>query len=348
MLALKVPFIHAEEAKQYLRKHSLYAVGFELGKDSAHMYFPVKKRVKTPFPAEFCRREFKKREVKGDLGDALVRRGVITPDERVKHFVSSFDVVGDIAVLEVMPELVKKERRIAETLLELHKSIKVVAKKAGATKGEYRIRKLKVIGGENRLKTVYRENGCRFKVDLSNVFFSSRLAFERLRFAKQIKPKEKVLVLFAGAGYYAIVAAKMQPKVRKIIGVELNARGVDQMIENIELNDMGATVEAVHGDAGKVLEAKRFRRWADRIVMPLPHHGHEFLDAALGAARKGCVVHFYYIPDAEDADAIRMAREKIGAACGKNKRRFKVVAARVVKSYAPHVDQVVVDFKLMN
>ncbi|MFH1106720.1 MAG: class I SAM-dependent methyltransferase family protein [Candidatus Micrarchaeota archaeon] len=349
VITLKVEFRHAEDAKQYLRQRKLFDQRFEFGKDEAHIYFPVVRRFKPPFPAEFCSRAFNSREVRrGDLGDVLVRRGIITPVEREKHFISSFDIVGDIAVLEVMPELVKKEKAVARVLLELHPSISVVAKKAGATKGEYRIRKLKVIAGERRLTTLYRENGCRFNVDLSSIFFSGRLAFERLRIAKLVRPRERVLVLFAGAGFYAVVIAKAQPKAGKIVGIELNPDGVRQMKANIALNKMEGRIEAVEGDVNKVLAARRYRRWADRIVMPLPHHAHEFLGAALAAARKGCTVHFYYIPDAEDADAVRLAREKIRAACKENGRRFRVVAARVVKSYAPHVDQVVIDFRLLN
>lgn len=348
MLALKVPFLYAEKAKQFLKARRLFSEGFEFTKDSVHMYFPVKKRVKTPFPAKYCKHDFKARAAGGDLGDVLVRRGIITKAEREKHFISSFDVVGDIAVLEIMPELEEKERKIAGVLLELHPNVKVVAKKASATKGRFRIRRLKVIAGEKRLTALYRENGCRFKVDLRNIFFSSRLAFERLRVAKLVKPKENVLVLFSGAGFYAVVAAKLQPKVGKVVGIELNPAAVVQMKENIALNKVENKVESIEGGVNMVLKRPRFKRWADRVVMPLPHHAHEFLDAALSAARKGCTVHFYYIPDAEDSNAIKMAREKIRAACTKNKRRFRVLASRVVKSYAPHVDQVVVDFKLLN
>ncbi|MFH1199536.1 MAG: class I SAM-dependent methyltransferase family protein [Candidatus Micrarchaeota archaeon] len=348
MLALKVAFIHAESAKQFLRRHSLFADGFELDREATGLYFPVSSRFKPPFPAEFCRHEFAPRAARGDLGGVLVKRGIISERERARHFISSFDVVGDIAVLEVMPELVTKEKRIAQILLELHKGVAVVAKKAGATKGEFRIRKLKVIAGEKRLTTVYRENGCRFKVHLNKLFFSSRLAFERLRIAELVKPRERVLVLFAGGGFFAIVIARAQPKVGKVVAVELNPDAVRLMEENIALNKMEGRIEAVKGDVNKVLKKSRYHRWADRIVMPLPHNAYEFLDAALGAARKGATVHFYYIPDAEDADAIKLAREKIASACRKNRRRFKVVAARTVKSYAPHVDQVVIDFRLLN
>ena len=43
--------------------------------------------------------------------------------------VRAYDVVGDIAVIIIPPELSHRERVIGSTLLGLHKNIKVVAKK---------------------------------------------------------------------------------------------------------------------------------------------------------------------------------------------------------------------------
>ena len=46
--------------------------------------------------------------------------------KEIENLITSFDLVGDIAIIEIPGELKKKEKIIAKTLLGLHKNIKVV------------------------------------------------------------------------------------------------------------------------------------------------------------------------------------------------------------------------------
>ena len=64
--------------------------------------------------------------------------------------------------------------------------------------GELRIRELEWIAGEKKTKATYRESGCVFNVDLSKVYFSPRLSFERMRIAKQVNADEVIINMFAG------------------------------------------------------------------------------------------------------------------------------------------------------
>ncbi len=88
---------------------------------------------------------------------------------------TSFDVVGDIAIFNDFPEeLAKKEKMIANKLMEINRHIKVVAKKTGAYSGRLRTPKIKIIAGEKRKTTVYKESGCIFKLDVEKCYFSAR------------------------------------------------------------------------------------------------------------------------------------------------------------------------------
>src|SRR3989344_4956925 len=78
----------------------------------------------------------------------------------------SFDVIGDIAVIEVPRHLKAKEKLIGNTLLGLHKHIKVVCKKLSGHKGKLRIQKYAVIAGEKRKETLYKESNCSFKLNI--------------------------------------------------------------------------------------------------------------------------------------------------------------------------------------
>ncbi len=328
MKALKVEFKIAEKARRFLMDNGLYDRGYEIAKDRKHIYFPLLKDAKFTFPAKIVEKKLKKR---------------ISPR---KFSISSFDSMGDIAIIEIPAEMKGKKQKIGGELLKRNKQFKVVAEKVSAVKGKYRVKKLKVIAGENRLETIYKENGCRFKIDLGKVYFSPRLSYERDRIAKQVKRGEKVLALFAGAGFYPIIIKRLQPDC-KIVAIELNPVAVEYMRRNVRMN-WSENVEIIEGDVNEKLKEKRFERWASRIIMPLPHTAYEFLDSVLFAAGKNCIVHFYYIPQNREKNAVEKATKLVEKACKRNKRKCRILLKRIVKTYAPHVHEAVIDFRLGN
>jgi len=97
---------------------------------------------------------------------------------------SSYDMVGDILIVEVPDEFKKNEKKIAEKLLKEHKQIKTVVKKKGIHSGRFRLQKYVVIAGEKRKETEYKENSVRIRLNIEKTYFSSRLSTERLRIAK--------------------------------------------------------------------------------------------------------------------------------------------------------------------
>ena len=97
------------------------------------------------------------------LKEALI--GKLTEKE-LGELKTAFDVVGDIAILEIDDSLKKKEKIIAETLLSLHKNIKTVLKKADEHSGEYRTQKMKYLAGEKRKETTHKEINTLLKLDV--------------------------------------------------------------------------------------------------------------------------------------------------------------------------------------
>ncbi len=278
--------------------------------------------------------------------------------------------VGEIAVVECQPGEKKLVKKFAQQLLQKHKNIRTVAVKQTITEGKYRVRKIKVIAGEKKTETLYRENGCSFKLDLNKAYFSPRLSFERQRVSELAAPGEKVLVLFAGVGPYAIVIARrillmerMAEKRAKeknekkktdtkfpkteIVGVELNPAAVKYFRENARLNKVDGMVEIVKADAKKFLAEKQNFGKFDRITMPLPKTAGEFLEGAVKCCAKGGTIHFYSIESELAENIYAKAEEKISEACVKQKRKFRIVNERVALPYAPRVVQIVVDFKML-
>jgi tRNA (guanine37-N1)-methyltransferase len=115
--------------------------------------------------------------------------------EHVKH---SFDIVGDIAIIEVPDELIPLRKLIGEAVIEVHKGVRTVLCKRGAVDGEFRVRGFDLVAGEMKTETIYTEHGCRFLLDVTKVYFSPRLATERSRVASQASASEIVLDMFGG------------------------------------------------------------------------------------------------------------------------------------------------------
>ena len=271
-----------------------------------------------------------KEHLKGKLSDEelkLVRRG--------------FDIVGDIAQLEIPLELEKKERIIAKAVMELHKNVKVVVKKAGATSGEERIRHVKIIAGENRTETIHIENGVRLKVDLDKVYFSPRLGTEHLRVIEQIKKGETVFDLFAGVGPYAIPAAK---KAKKVVAIDINKYAIKYLKENAKLNKVEDKISAYVGDCRKVVKSHRWKQKADRVIMNLPMRAWEFLDVAFYAAKPNAVVHCYFF--LSENEMYKGAVKKIKDAEKKYGRKTRILRKRKCGQYAARIWRVAVDFKI--
>jgi len=224
--------------------------------------------------------------------------------------VTSFDLVGDIAVIEIPHELEQKENIIAQTLLVLHKPIKVVVKKAGIHKGIYRRQRMFILAGERRKETEHRENNVRIKLHVEKSYFSSRLSTERKRIAGQVKEGESILVMFSGVAPYPLVLAK-NTQAKEVVGVEINPAAHEYGLENVKLNKLEDKVKLYKGDVRLVVP--RLQKQFDRIIMPLPTRAEGFLDIALGAIKKKGIIHFY---DFERDQDIKLAKHKVKKARG--------------------------------
>jgi tRNA G37 N-methylase Trm5 len=155
--------------------------------------------------------------------------------DELENLKSSFDMIGDIAVIEIDDTLKHKEKIIADTLLQMVKNIKVVCKKVGRHKGEFRIQSMKVIAGEERKETITKENGISLKLDVEKVYFSPRMSTERKRISEMIRPGEDILCMFSGCGPYPLTFLRKQPNLW-IDSIEINPIGAEYQRQNLSIN----------------------------------------------------------------------------------------------------------------
>jgi len=275
----------------------------------------------------------------GSLREEL--EGILSREELAK--LRAFDLVGDIGILRLPPELLPKKREIGEALLRVHRHLRTVLLQVSPVSGEFRTRRLEVVAGEPRTETLHRESGCVFKVDLEKVYFSPRLAHERMRIARQVREGEEVTNLFAGVGCYSIVMAR-HSGARRIYSIDKNPEAFRMMCENIRINRVGDRVLPFLGDAREVV-ASQLRGKADRVLMPLPEAARHFVGTALEALKEeGGMVHFYDVgedPDPFSPSLRFLEREVEGRGWG-----LKVMERRLVRSYGPGIYHLVLDLLL--
>ncbi len=253
---------------------------------------------------------------------------------------SGFDVVGDIAIIEVPEELKKKEKIIASTVLELLKNVKTVLKKSGHRYGKYRRQKLVFLAGENKKVTIHKESNSRLKLNVETCYFSLRMGAERLRITKLVKPNERIMVMFSGIAPYPIVMAR-NTKLKEIIGVELNPEAHRYALENLKLNKVQDKIKLYQGDVEKIVpELGKF----DRILMPAPQNADLFLSTALKASKKNTTIHFYCFSTIEE---LKNFKDKIKTACKKVKRPCRILRAVKAGQHKPRSFRWCIDFKVL-
>ena len=207
---------------------------------------------------------------KKDLRETLSH---ILSAEDLARVYKSFDIVGDIAITRFKPESKKHHLTIANAIMDVHKNVRTVLAQTSSVRGNFRLRKLDYISGENRTVTIHKEFGCLFRVDVRKSYFSPRLIHERMRIARQVGNQEKLVNMFAGVGSYSIIIAK-HSNAAKVFSVDINAVAVRYMRENVLLNKAFDKVFPIEGDARTIVENK-LPNVADRVLMPLPEKAYE-------------------------------------------------------------------------
>lgn len=260
--------------------------------------------------------------------------------EEIDNIVRSFEVIGNIAIINISNEIEDKKMLIAETLIKLHKNIKIVLNKKEQFDTALRVAKYEKLIGDDT-ETIHKENNCLYKLDPTKVYFSSKMAHERQIIVEQVKNKEKILCMFAGVGPFAISIAKNKDV--KIIAVEINAKAVEYLIENIRVNKVFDKIDVIEGDVENVLP--EIKEQFDRILMPAPKNAEDFLHLALTRVKKGGIINFYTF--ARDDELIELPK-KIEQKCKKYNKKIKILDVRKCGSYAPFVNRIAVDFQVLD
>lgn len=270
-----------------------------------------------------------------NLVDALEGK---MPPEDLALLPRAYDLIGEIAILEIPDEITSYSGLIGEAFHKIHSNFKTVLAKRGAISGTTRVREYTFLAGENRTKTIHTEYGCRLAVDVAKAYFSPRLLEEHNRIAQLVKSGEIIVDMFCGVGPFAIHIAKRTDA--RIIAIDINKSAIDLLCESIEINKLVGTILPVVADARDYIHTNELS--ADRVIMNHPSGASEFVGEACSILKLGGIMHYYdFIGGDTPEDSLK---EKIVGLVEKQNRKVKKInLIRRVRDSAPHEFQMVAD-----
>jgi tRNA (guanine37-N1)-methyltransferase len=266
--------------------------------------------------------------------------------EELSKVYNSFDIVGDIAIIKVPNDSIHNAETVAKQIMAVHKNVKTVFAQASPILGDFRVKELRWLAGENKTSTKCREAGCLFTVDVEKCYFSPRLLHERSRIVSMVKSGETVVNMFAGVGCFSIIIARTVSQTR-VFSIDVNPTAFQYMQENVKINRVYGKVFPLFGDSKEVVNT-RLLGTADRVLMPLPEKALEYLPSAVSALKKsGGWIHYYdFQHAARNENPMEKTRLKVAEKLDSIGVSYVFASSRIVRSTGPNWYQTVIDMQV--
>lgn len=335
---LKIDKKKAQDVISKLKEEKLIDFDYVIKKEKDKVLIPLNnKKIPVKYQTLLTKEDFVKHKQKPKSFKELLEKKV--PKKDLNKINKSYDIVGDIVIIGIEENLKKYYEDIGKSLKKIHPQIKTVLCKK-EHHGVFRTMAMEHVYGENRRETIIKENNVKIKIDVENVFCSTRLSSERKRIEKLVK-KEEVCVFFAGAGPFCLSIAKNNNSVKKVYGIELNPIAINYFKENIKINKLEEKIVCLFGNVSKI--SKKYKEKFDRIIMPHPTEAEKFLKNAIYCLKDKGVIHFYKFVSKDKA--FEETEEILKKAFKKEYSKIKIENKKVLLSYSPSIVEVVYDLR---
>ncbi|HXQ48437.1 MAG TPA: methyltransferase domain-containing protein [Thermoplasmata archaeon] len=331
---MRVPRARGEGTRLALRERGLLRSDLEVGHEGELLLFPIADDVPAPeglgdvVDAEFVRSASRGPQDYRDLLD--------WPASERTDLPRSFDVVGDIVLIRLPPEVEPRGPEIGAALLRFVPGARLVGQDRGV-QGPERRRRVERLAGSGPWTTRHRENGLELEVDLEGAYFSPRLAREHARVASEVGPGDRVYDLCCGVGPFAVTIAR-DGRASQIVAVDANPVAVDRLRATLARRPFGARVEVVEERLEQFVVG---RTPFERVVFNLPHEGIKYLPSVGNLVSRAGRLFFYEV--AERGDRSGRAIALVEALGGSS--RWRRVESRTVHPYSPTADLVAYTFE---
>ncbi|MGV9169011.1 MAG: class I SAM-dependent methyltransferase [Promethearchaeia archaeon] len=259
--------------------------------------------------------------------------------EEIELLPRAYDLIGDIAVLELPEGLEQYDQLIGQAFLSIHPHFSTVLAKRGAISGIKRTRSYKFLAGEKKTSTIHTEYGLDIAVDLSKAYFSPRLLEEHRRVAEQVQDNELVVDMFTGVGPFALHIAKKTDA--RVVAIDINRSAVKLLEKSITLNRLSGMIKCIVADADEYVQSHYYKD-VDRVIMNHPSAASDYVGTACKALKSGGILHYYDFisepePEEKAGDRILYLIEESGH------QAEEILHIRRVRDSAPYEYQMAVD-----
>lgn len=325
-LAVVVPKDQGETVRRQLQALGLLRPGLKVRREAGSVAFPVVAGPdRLPDGTRLEEAEFEELEP-SPLGGYSQALGL--PEELRALAPRSFDVVGDIVLVRVPRELDGHRAELGRALLAFVPGARLVAADEGV-KGPARVRQLVPLAGEGGFRTIHRENGLAFEVDLAAAYFSPRLAREHARVAGAVRPGESVWDLCCGVGPFGLTAAHLGTP-SSVTLVDANPAAIALVRANARRLRVEARVRAIEARLEELLQGEPV---APRVIFNLPHEGIKYVTQVAAAVERPGTLHHFEVMERSS----RPARLEALLA-GLPGDGWSLAEAHVVHPYSPSSD----------
>ncbi len=326
---VRVPRSLGEATRKTLRAGGLLRTDLEVRHDEDSLVFPiVEGSTVPPGVGELVETEFVTITSRGpqDYRDLLPW----TAEERAA-LPRSFDVVGEIVLVRLPPELQSRGFEIGAALLRFIPGARLVGQDRGV-QGPERRRRVVRLAGEGPWTTRHRENGLALDVDLEGAYFSPRLAREHARVASEVRAGDRVYDLCCGVGPFAVTIAR-DGRAARVVAVDANPQAIACLRATLVRSPFGGRIEVVEDRIERFVSG---RTSFERVVFNLPHEGIKYLPSVANlVSRAGRL--FYY--EVAERDAVERRPAELLQVLGGGPE-WKVAEVRTVHPYSPTADLV--------
>lgn len=338
-----------EQLRILLVEKGLLDTDFSITKEDMQLFFPLRRSISADELSALVQKIGQLTLVQKDI-TPIVRKppDLVTalegklPAELVESVPHSLDIIGTIAIVELDSKLTPYETVIGDAIREVNSRVVTVYAKEGGVEGLYRVRPLRLITGKDQSTTVHTEYGIKLAVDVAQTYFSPRLGTEHDRVTQLVEAQEVIVDMFTGIGPFALLAAKRQPVT--VYAIDVNEQAIQCLKRSLTLNRLTGEVIPLIGDARKIIQ-DQLEKKANRVIMNLPHNAFDFLDAAAAAiSSNGGIIHFYGVTT--ESRSLKALCDEVIAELGNFGRKASISSTRIVRPFAPHEDQVVIDLQV--
>ena len=303
-LCVRVPKKEGEKVRADLMSLGILDTGWRIGSDERFLFIPI---TADGYGGYEVTEEYLEliEQTPSDYKEILD-----IPDEFRDELPTSFDVIGDVAIIKLPETLLPYKHQIGEAMMSVNASIRTVMADSGV-KGDLRIRDLEQIAGKGSSETIHKEFGVRMMTDPSKVYFNPRLATERSRVASLVNEGETIIDMFAGVAPFGLVICKRaRPKI--VYSIDINPEAERFVRKSMELNRI-INIVPITGDAANAI---RDLPEADRVIMNLPQTAEAFLINALSKTKAGGTIHLHKVTERSELEALTEKIKKDAAAMG--------------------------------